>query len=109
MRKRLVRNRNCVSRLSVSNKQTKETKMKAYLIVACAAVTLVGCAGNRGGMSHRSSSQTGQESSTIQSTNSSTIQSTNNSTGSSSDRNSGAGSEDNRSPGSTQSPSGSKN
>lgn len=52
--------------------------MKNYLIVACAAAALVGCAQNRGGVDSRSNSQTGR-SETMQSTNSSSI--TNDSSG----------------------------
>jgi len=43
--------------------------MKKYLIVACAAAALVGCANNQGGMSDRSNRETGSESYDRSSTN----------------------------------------
>ena len=43
--------------------------MKRYLMVACAAAALVGCAENRGGVDYRSGSETGR-SEEMQSTNS---------------------------------------
>jgi hypothetical protein len=78
-----ARNGSCSAPASVhNNRETKETRMKKYLIMACAIAALVGCARERGGVDNRSGSQTGRSESydrNMQSTNSNTI--TNDSSG----------------------------
>lgn len=67
--------------------------MMKYLMMVCAAVALVGCAGDRGGVDDSSSTQTGSETIQSSSTNSSSItnsSTTTNSTTGNQGNNSGA-------------------
>lgn len=76
------RNGNCVRGSSSVQTRNQGEKMKAYLMMACAAALLVGCAGhNRGGTRDQSGTQTGtyEQNMNNSSTNSNSL--TNNSTG----------------------------
>jgi hypothetical protein len=87
-------------RLCVLNNNDQGDKMKKYLMIICTAAALVGCANNQGGMSDRSTRETGSESydrssttNSTSSTNSSTISPAN-----STEKSQNSGSQGNSSP-----------